>query len=76
MGYVLMQWLSWLAEIDLWKTEGSDWSTNGSWVHSENQRGMNFMSLKETEFSHMLLGKATFDGIEWKRKQCVHHLMT
>lgn len=43
---------------------------------AENQRGMNFMSLKETEFSHMLLGKATFDGIEWKRKQCVHHLMT
>lgn len=43
---------------------------------AENQRGMNFMSLKATEFSHMLLGKATFDGIEWKRKQCVYHLMT
>ena len=24
------------------------------------------MSLKSTEFSHMLLGKATFDGIDWK----------
>ena len=33
---------------------------------AENQRGMNFMSLKATEFSHMLLGKTTFDGIEWK----------
>lgn len=26
---------------------------------AENQRGMHFMSLKSTEFSQMLLGKAT-----------------